>query len=90
MKTILLISIFSVVFVNSIGVLAQSRSAVSAPVPIVIDEKKEAELALKAKKHLYPGGKDEDDLKVQSALNKPARKISPTVEDKSEAINERD
>jgi hypothetical protein len=44
------------------------------------DESKEAEIAQKAKKRQYPGGKDESDLKVQSQMSNPPRKMAPTVD----------
>lgn len=44
------------------------------------DEAKEAEIAVRAKKRLYPGGRDEEDLKVQSQLTTPARKLAPQAE----------
>lgn len=52
------------------------------------DEVKEAEIATKAKKRLYPGGRDEEDLKVQPQLATPARKLSPQAEVKEEPVEE--
>jgi hypothetical protein len=52
------------------------------------DEAKEAEIAVKAKKRLYPGGKDEEDLKVQSQLVTPARKFAPQTEIRPEPESE--
>ena len=49
------------------------------------DETKEAEIAQKVKKRLYPGGRDEGDLKVQSQLTTPARKFAPQTEIQAEA-----
>lgn len=48
------------------------------------DEAREAEIALKAKKRLYPGGRDEEDLKVQAQLVTPTRKIAPQAEIREE------
>ena len=48
------------------------------------DEAKEAEIAVKSKKRLYPGGRDEEDLKVQSQLTTPVRKFAPQTELKAE------
>jgi len=48
------------------------------------DEAKEAEIAQKAKKRLYPGGRDEGDLKVQAQVATPARKFAPQAEIKNE------
>ena len=52
------------------------------------DESREAEVAQKAKKRLYPGGRDEEDLKVQGQLVTPARKLAPQAEVKEEALEE--
>jgi|GEM_PF-1241377 hypothetical protein len=49
------------------------------------DETKEAEIAQKVKKRLYPGGRDESDLKVQSQLTTPARKFAPQTEIQAES-----
>jgi hypothetical protein len=49
------------------------------------DEAKEKEIALKVKKRLYPGGRDESDLKVQSQLVTPARKLAPQTEIQAES-----
>ncbi|WP_413575543.1 hypothetical protein [Bdellovibrio sp. HCB290] len=46
----------------------------------VRDESREAELAQKAKKRLYPGGRDEGDLKVQAQVTNPPRKLAPQAE----------
>lgn len=48
------------------------------------DQVKESELAQKAKRRQYPGGRDESDLKVQTQLTQPVRKMAPTLEDESE------
>ncbi len=63
--------------------LAQQPS--SAP---VVDEARDAELIQKAKKRLYPGGRDEEDLRVQAELVTPNRKISPQAEVKEEPAEE--
>jgi hypothetical protein len=52
------------------------------------DEAKEAEIAVKAKKRLYPGGRDEEELKVQAQLTTPVRKVSPQAEVKEEPSEE--
>ncbi len=44
------------------------------------DEAKEAEVVLKAKKRMYPGGRDEADLKVQTPLPSPNRKMGTSNE----------
>lgn len=56
------------------GAVAQDIQSVQ------IDEAKEAEFAQRAKKRLYPGGRDEADLKVQSQLTSPVRKLAPQAE----------
>ncbi|UYL09857.1 hypothetical protein B9G69_004615 [Bdellovibrio sp. SKB1291214] len=50
----------------------------------VRDESKEAELAQRAKKRLYPGGRDEGDLKVQAQVTNPTRKLAPQAEIQNE------
>ncbi|WP_413558298.1 hypothetical protein [Bdellovibrio sp. HCB209] len=50
----------------------------------VRDESKEAELAQRAKKRLYPGGRDEGDLKVQAQVTNPPRKLAPQAEIQNE------
>lgn len=74
--------IFLLLFAIStvVGMKAWSQDATSAP----YDEAKETELAQKAKKRIYPGGKDEDDLKVQAQLVTPVRKLSSQAEVKEE------
>ncbi len=62
-----------------------AQEAASAP---RYDEAKEAEIAVKAKKRLYPGGKDEEELKVQSQLTTPVRKVSPQAEVREEPSEE--
>lgn len=46
----------------------------------VYDESKEAEIAQKARRRIYIGGRDEGDLAVQSQLTAPTRKMVPQVE----------
>lgn len=48
------------------------------------DDAKETEIAKKVKKRLYVGGRDESDLKVQTQLMTPIRKIAPQAEVKAE------
>lgn len=43
------------------------------------------EMQQKTRLRLYPGGSDESDLKVQSQLNAPERKINPVQETQSES-----
>ncbi len=44
----------------------------------------EAELRFRIKNRIYPGGKDEEFLKVQSQLIAPTRKMAPVTEAPSE------
>ncbi len=43
------------------------------------------EMQQKTRQRLYPGGSDESDLKVQTQLNTPERKINPVQETQSES-----
>lgn len=45
----------------------------------------EQDIHLRAKKRLYPGGRDEDSLKVQSQLPQATRKMGPATEAPEEA-----
>lgn len=73
-----LMSVMAVSYAHAEEVLAGSQ----------YDEAKEAELQQKAKKRLYPGGRDEGDLKVQAQLMTPARKLAPQAEVKEESVDE--
>lgn len=84
MKT--LVTLFLLVNFLNIPVQAQDRQ----PDAVQIDEKKEAEIALKVKNKIYAGGKDESPLKVQPSLAKPMRKIAPTVEENHESDGDHD
>ena len=44
----------------------------------------EQEIRQKAKKRLYPGGQDEESLKVQAQLLPVTRKMSPATENQSD------
>ena len=44
-----------------------------------MSSKEELEIREKALKRLYPGGKDEEPLKVQSQLIPPSRKVLPNT-----------
>jgi len=52
------------------------------------DEAREAEVAQKVKKRIYPGGRDEEDLKVQAQVVTPVRKVAPQAEVKEEPVEE--
>ena len=55
-------------------------AAEEVPAGSQYDEAKEAEIAQKVKKREYPGGRDEGDLKVQSQVITPIRKLAPQAE----------
>jgi hypothetical protein len=46
----------------------------------VYDDTKEAEIAQKARRRAYAGGRDEGDLAVQPQLTAPTRKMAPQIE----------
>ena len=52
------------------------------------DEAREAEIAQKAKKRIYPGGRDEEELKVQAQVVTPVRKVAPQAEVREEPSEE--
>lgn len=68
----------------AVKAVAQDASAESPQ----YDEAREADIAQKAKKRLYPGGRDEADLKVQSQITTPVRKLAPQAEVKEEPVEE--
>jgi hypothetical protein len=70
MACLLVTSIFTVSIVHAEEVIAGS----------VYDESKESEVVQKARRRIYPGGRDEGDLVVQSQLTAPTRKIAPQIE----------
>lgn len=45
---------------------------------------RDEEVAVRAKRRLYPGGADENELKVQEPLPVPVRKVAPVVEEPRE------
>ena len=76
--------VFSILSLSALTV----AQAEEVPAGSVYDEAKEADLAAKAKKRLYPGGRDEGDLKVQAQVMTPARKLAPQAEVKEESADE--
>jgi hypothetical protein len=70
------------------GGFAPTLFAQQSSLTPVVDEVREAELAQKAKKRLYPGGRDEEDLRVQAELLTPTRKVTPQAEVKEEPAEE--
>lgn len=65
--------LFSLLFVQNVH--AEEVMAGS-----VYDESKEAEVAQKAHRRAYAGGRDEGDISVQPQLTAPTRKITPQIE----------
>lgn len=63
---------------------AAAHAVEEVPAGSQYDEAKEAEIAKAAKKRDYPGGRDESDLKVQSQVVTPVRKLAPQAELKNE------
>lgn len=59
--------------------------AADAPQTHALMTDEEQEIRERAKKRLYPGGRDEDSLKVQSQLAQPSRKMGPATEITEEA-----
>ena len=45
------------------------------------DRVRNNEIDKKAKQRIYPGGRDEADLRVQNPLPTPTRKLTPTLDD---------
>lgn len=82
-----MIRVFLLVSLLFLGVGFQARAQDVIEEPHY-DEAREQEVAQKAKKRLYPGGRDEEDLKVQSQLTTPVRKLSPQAEIKEEPAEE--
>lgn len=81
-----MIRVFLCLFLlSSVGVQFAHAQGTDEP---QYDEVREAEIAMKAKKRLYPGGRDEEELKVQSQLATPARKLAPQAEVKDEPMEE--
>lgn len=70
-------SVLILVFVLNFSFRAQAQESVLAGRNY--DEAKEAEIAQKARKRQYPGGRDESDLKVQTQMTNPVRKMAPTL-----------
>ncbi len=90
MKAQVLISsliVFGQVLPLSIQV-ARAASEEPAQKTHALMTQEEQELYQKAKKRLYPGGKDEDSLKVQSQLPLVSRKMAPVQDAPTEEPEE--
>jgi hypothetical protein len=55
---------------------------------VTTDPEREAVFIQRAKKRQYPGGRDEEDLKVQSQVVSPQRKLAPQAEIREEPEDE--
>jgi hypothetical protein len=66
----------------------QARAAEEVVAGSVYDEAKERDVVQKARRRVYPGGRDEGDLTVQSQLPAPTRKMTPQVEAGVEAAGD--
>jgi len=51
----------------------------------IFDEAKETDIVQKARHRMYPGGRDEENLTVQSQLPSPVRKMTPQAEEAAAA-----
>lgn len=67
-------------FIVSGIVLTSGAQAAEVIAGSVYNEAKETEIAQKARRRAYLGGRDEGDLVVQSQLTSPTRKMSPQTE----------
>lgn len=76
-----------VLFFLTVGVISQVQ-AQQTPQEPQYDEAREAEIAQKAKKRIYPGGRDEEELKVQAQIVTPVRKVAPQAEVREESSEE--
>ncbi|WP_415062706.1 hypothetical protein [Bdellovibrio sp.] len=83
-----MIRVFFVLFLLTSSFSFQAGAQEEATEQPKYDEARDAEIAQKAKKRLYPGGRDEEELKVQSQLSTPARKVAPQAEIKEESVEE--
>lgn len=48
----------------------------------------EEQIRIRARKRLYPGGKDQENLKVQAQLQAPTRRMTPATEAPTETTTE--
>lgn len=68
------------VFITLGAVFSSAAYAEEVIAGSVFDESKESEVVQKARRRVYPGGRDEGDLAVQSQLTAPTRKMAPQIE----------
>ncbi len=75
----------TIVLLAIIFVLGTLARADDSPARTSDDEK---EIQLKARKRIYPGGRDEEPLKVQTQLPQSVRKLNETDETASEPTSD--
>lgn len=77
---VILISVLVSYFAQASDEPITGRHALMSP--------EEIEIKTKAKKRLYPGGQDEESLKVQAQLPAVTRKMSPVTDNPAEDSSE--
>lgn len=83
MKTFIFISIAALTFLAELFFSLVVAAEVAVPTHALMTAQ-EQETQMRAKKRLYPGGKDEESLKVQGQLPTVTRKMGPTTDAPSE------
>lgn len=63
-----------------LGIIIGASLVQAAPEDQALMTPQEQEMRSKAKKRLYPGGKDEEPLKVQTQLPTVTRKMAPATD----------
>lgn len=76
------------IFIASGTVLSSVAHAEEVIAGSIYDESREAEIAQKARRRVYIGGRDEGDLAVQSQLTAPTRKMAPQVENAEQSADD--
>lgn len=72
-------AIFATVLIVGFLAIREARAA-EVVAGSVYNEAQEAEVAQRARRRIYPGGRDEGELAVQPQMTTPTRKISPKAE----------
>lgn len=85
MKTQSMLLVLMVILAGPVGAQNTSDDNLAGR---VYDEARETEINQKAQRRLYPGGKDEVDLKVQAQLVAPVRKMTPTGDVPNDSASE--
>jgi hypothetical protein len=78
-KFILVSILFSHVL---LGAVAHAEEVLAGS---VYNENEETEIIQRARRRIYPGGRDEGELAVQVQMTSPTRKINPQAEAAAEA-----